>query len=130
MWARWRWCQWQEVRSDRLWTNESTDVAMTSSGWDRADPPPVGVEGARTAAREARRHPCGVGRTALRWWLCDYHDGLQEGCEVATAALELVAAPVRSSSVTELTDGEMGAFGVETPVELTAEQIELLRRAR
>jgi len=20
MWARWRWCQWQEVRSDRLWT--------------------------------------------------------------------------------------------------------------
>ena len=20
MFARWRWCQWQEVRSDRLWT--------------------------------------------------------------------------------------------------------------
>lgn len=102
-------------------------MAVTSSGWDRADlhpwvwesleQQPVRPDGTPTCGCHERR-------------LCDYHDGLQEGCELATTAVELIAALRPLVQLSEMTDGRMVAFGVEVPVKLTAEQIELLRRAR
>jgi len=104
-------------------------VAVTSSGWDRADLHPWVWESLeQQPVRPDGTPTCGCHERRSGWWLCDYHDGLQEGCEVATAALELVAALRPLVQLTELTDGEMVAFGVEVPVKLTAEQIELWDR--
>ena len=63
--------------------------------------------------------------TSSGWDMRDIH----EGCEIATTALELVAALRPLVASHKMTDGRMVAFGVETPVELTADQIELLERA-
>ena len=103
---------------------------MTSSGWAEADLHPLVWEALeQQPVRPDGTPTCGCHERRSGWWLCD-HDGLQEGCEVATAALELVAALRPLVQLSEMTDGRMVAFGVEVPVRLTAEQIELLRRAR
>lgn len=104
---------------------------MTSSGWDMRDIHEIVWESLEQSTLDPDGKPtCGCHQRASGWWLCDFHDGLQEGCEIATTALELVAALRPLVQLSEMTDGEVVAFGVETPVELTADQIELLERAR
>lgn len=104
---------------------------MTSSGWDMRDIHEIVWKSLEQHPLDPDGKPtCGCHERASGWWLCDYHDGLQEGCELATGALELVAALRPLVAIHKMTDGRMVAFGVETPVELTADQIELLERAR